>query len=125
MSLQQCDLDRLLVAIIQYAGAFAEHFHGTGARAGMAERIGVENDPGRAAQIPAGDFLDERGHVDVRGASDGAGRIVAEQALVGLEQRRVVRERRSDVGEIRRELLVRQWHRPLPAPCSLLPPAFR
>src|SRR6266852_6518470 len=87
--LQQRDLDRLFIAVVQDAGPFAQHFHRAGARAGMAERIRLENDSGRATQVAGRDLLDEGGDVDVRGAADRAWRVVAEEALVRLEQRRV------------------------------------
>src|SRR5437773_834215 len=129
MALQQGDLDRLLVAVIQHARPLAQHFHGAGARAGMAERVGFENDARRAAQVAGRDLLDESRNVDVGGTGLGAGRIVTEQALVGLEQRVVWSERRRDVGEVALQLLVRQdrsriTHRdaPLPTPPAVVEP---
>src|SRR5207237_7452452 len=51
VALQQGDLDRLFVPIVQDAGAFTQHFYRTRARAGMTERIGLEDHAGGAAQI--------------------------------------------------------------------------
>src|SRR6267378_3085868 len=115
----------LYSAIIQDARTFAQHFHRACARARVAERIRIENDPRGAAQVAGRDLLDEGGDVDVRGAGDRARRIVTVEALVRLEQRRVIRQRRRDVGGILRKLLLREWHRLLPAPCCPLPVSFR
>jgi len=100
VALQQRDLDRLLIAIVEHAGTLAQDLDGTGARARVPERVRIEDHACRTAQVAGGDLLDERGHVDVRGAGDGAGRVVAVQALVCLEQRGVIGQRRRDVGEV-------------------------
>ena len=47
--------------------------------------FGFENYAGGAAQIVRRDFLDERRDVNVRGASDGAGRVKAEKAARGFD----------------------------------------
>ena len=95
---------------VHHAGALAQHFGGAHAAAAFAQNIGGENHAGRAAQIAGGDFLDERGHVDVRGAGDGARRVETIQAARRFDGRlprshaparcrrssaRIVRERAS------------------------------
>src|SRR5438270_2099101 len=65
VALQQRDLDRLFVPIVQDAGALTQHFYRTRARAGMAEWIDFENHARGAAQIAGRDFLDEGRDVDV------------------------------------------------------------
>ena len=69
---------------MHHAGAFAEHIHGAGARATAAQNIGVENAQRRAAQVAGGDALDEARHIDMRGTGDGAGRVEAVEAAIGL-----------------------------------------
>src|SRR5206468_10681640 len=81
VALEQCDLDRLLVTVVQDARPLAQHFDGTCPRARMPERVRVENHACRAAQIAAGDLLDEGRDVDVRGAGDRAGCVVTVEAL--------------------------------------------
>jgi hypothetical protein len=108
VTLQQRDLDRLLVAIVEDARAFAEHFDRTRPRARMPHRVGVEDDARRAAHVLAGDLLDEGRDVDMRGTRVGARRVVAVQALAGLEQRRILCERRRDLGEVLLQLLRRE-----------------
>src|SRR5437868_13672694 len=76
VALQQGDLDRLFVPIVQDAGAFTQHFYRTRARAGMTERIGLEDHAGGGTQITGRHFLDSSRHVDVYRACDGARGVV-------------------------------------------------
>ena len=76
VALQPADLDGLLVVAMHHASAFAQA-HPRGRRASNSAR---EYSQSRivsrgAAQISAGDFLDEARHVDVRRAGGGAGRV--------------------------------------------------
>ncbi len=106
VALQQRDLDRRFVPVIQHAGSLTQHLYRTRARAGVAEGIRLEDHARRAAQIAGRNFLDEGRDVDVCRAGDGAGGVVTEEAFVRFEQRVIVRQRRRDVGEVRRQLCV-------------------
>ena len=84
VTLQPADGDGLVIRT-QDAGAFAQLLHGANARTGCAEQIGREYGVGRAFEIARGNFLDKAWNVDVRGARVGTGRVVAEEAAVGLD----------------------------------------
>ena len=100
IALEPPDLDRLGIALVVHARAFAERIHGTDATAAHAEDVRVEDVLGAAAHVARGDLLDERGNVDVRRTGARARRVEAEQATVGFELGVVRRERRIDVGKI-------------------------
>src|SRR5213083_2735928 len=90
MPLQQRDLDRLLVAVVQDTRSFAQHFYRTGARARVAERVRIEDDSRGAAQVAGRDLLDECRDVDMCGAGNRARAAVAVGAWVRPERGRVV-----------------------------------
>ena len=98
VALQPADHDGLVFRA-QHAGAFAQFLHRTDARAGRAQQIRFENRPRRADQIVRSDLLDEARNVDVRRAGVRAGRVVAEQAAVGLDQRFLRAQRRKLLGQ--------------------------
>ena len=121
VALQAADFDRLLVVAMHHAGAFAQHVHRTDARAAQAQNIGVENGLRRAAQIAAGDLLDEARDVDVGGAGGGAGRVEAVEAAVGFARRPL----RSEAG-MRSGKLLRRFRGTGSAPgAPSRPPAAR
>src|SRR5438045_9485104 len=102
VALQQGDLDRLFVSIVQDAGAFTQHFYRARARAGMTERIGLEDHAGGAAQITGRNFLDEYRDVDVCRTGNSAGGVMTEEPLVRFEQCVVMRPRRGGGRRVRR-----------------------
>ena len=109
VALQAADFDRALAFFGHHASAFAERFGGADAAAALAENIRAENHARRAAQIAGGDFLDEGGDVDVRGASDGAGSVETIEAARGFDGGLARSHARGDVREIRLVLLRRQF----------------
>ncbi len=96
-ALQPGDLDRLFVVAMHHAGAFAQHLHRAGAGAAGAQDVGVEDGAGGAGKVAAGDFLDEAGNIDMRGAGGGAGRIEAVEAAIGFGHRSLPVERRMQI----------------------------
>ena len=100
-ALQAGNLDGLLVVAVEHAGSFAEHVDRATAGATGAENVGVENGPGGAGQVAAGDLFDESWNVDVRGAGGGAGRVETVEAAIGLRHGRLQVERRMQVTEPR------------------------
>ena len=87
------------------ARAFAQNIHRTHAGATGAQNIRVKNGESGAAQIAAGDFLDEARDVDVGGARGGAGRVETVEAAIRFRERGLGIERRMDFGEPSREFV--------------------
>ena len=108
VALQPADFDGLFFLLVHHAGAFAEYFGGAHAAATVSEDIGFENHARGAAQIVRRDFLDERRDVNVRGASDGAGRVKAEKAARGFDGGLARGHARRDFREILFVLLGRK-----------------
>ena len=107
VALQAADLHRLALLRGAHADLLAQHLGGTGARAGAAQRVGLEDGARRAAQVVVGDAADEARHVDAGGAGLHARRIEAIQAALGFDQRLRAREARRDVAERRGVLRAR------------------
>src|ERR1700722_13671099 len=111
ITLQPANLDRLLVSFVHDAGAFAQNLSRTHPPATMAQNIRLKNYPSRTSQIVRGDFLDESGHVDMRGACRDARSIEAVQASSGFDGSLTRRHRRRKLGEILLVLLGRELGR--------------
>jgi hypothetical protein len=100
ITLQPADGHRLVFLGGAHAGLFAQDLGRADAGAGAAEDIGFQDADGRAADVVGRDLLDETGDVDAGGAGLDAGRIVAEVAAVGLDQRGLAVQHRDQVVEI-------------------------
>ena len=100
-TLQAADGDGLLVVAMQNAGTFAKDIHGTGARAALAENVGIEDGLGGAFEVVGGDLLDEARDVDVRGASSGTGCVEAVEATIGFSHSRRLVEGRMQIRKAR------------------------
>ena len=87
VALEASDFHGIAFQIEDDAGAFAEDFGRADAGAAGAEDIGGEDGAGGAGRIPVGDFFDERRDVDAGGAGHDAGRVEAEEAAVGFDER--------------------------------------
>ena len=108
MTLQQADLDRLVLVRVAHARVFAQHFGRTDARAHAAEHVRFEDGLRRAAQVVVGDAADERRHVDAGRAGGDAGRVVAVVAAIRLDQGLRLRQRRMRVVEVVRVIVGRE-----------------
>ena len=100
VALQLADLDRLVLGEVADAGLLAERLDRADAGADAAHDVGLEDGLAGAAGIVGLDLADEERDVDVRRAGLHAGRVEAEIAAVGLDERLVARQRRMQVGEI-------------------------
>ncbi len=92
MSLQAADRDGLVFRA-EHTRAFAQFLHRAHARAGSAEKIGLQDSARRTAQIVRGNFLDEPGDIDVRGTGVRAWSVVAHQAPRCLDGGLIARQR--------------------------------
>ena len=108
VALQHADLDRLALGRLAHAGFFAELLGGADAGAHAAQDVLLEDRLRRAQRIVRQDLADEEGDVDRGGAGGLAGRVIAEIAPVGLDERLVLNEGRMEVREVRHILVFRQ-----------------
>jgi hypothetical protein len=99
-ALETADLDGLLVAVVEHAGAFAEHRGRAHAGAGGAEDVGGQDGFRGAGRVAEGDFFDERRDVDAGRARHDARRVEAIEAAAGLDERLLRAQRRVDVGHV-------------------------
>ena len=104
ITLQQADLDGLVLVRISDAGLFAEYFGRANARAHAAHDVLAQNRVRGAAQVIAANLLNKTGNVDARGAGRGAGCVVTKIAAVRGGQRRIPGKRWMQIGEIQRDL---------------------
>ena len=100
VALQPADLHRLALGDLAHAGFLAQRLGRADAGAHAAQNVLVEDGLGRAERIAGRDLADEQRDVDRGRAGLHAGRVVAEIAAVGFDQRLVMIERRMQVGEI-------------------------
>ena len=100
VALQLADLHRLVLGEVADAGLLAERLDRADAGAHAAHDVGLEDGLAGAGRIVGLDLADEERDVDVRRAGLHAGRVEAEIAAVGLDERLVARQRRMQVGEI-------------------------
>ena len=97
------DATGLLLLRHAHAGLLAQDLGRADPRAGAAEDIGFEDGAApRPRHCPVAIWRMKPRNVDAGGAGLDAGRVVAEIAAIGLDQRRLARQRRMDVAEIRR-----------------------
>ena len=101
VALQPADRDGLAFLGETHAGGFAQHLGRADPGAAAAEDVGLQDGAAGARDIVGGDLADESRDVDAGGAGLDAGRVVAEIAAIGLDHRRLARQRRMDVGEMR------------------------
>ena len=104
VALQQADAHRPVFVRVAHAGFLAQHLGRAHARAHAAHDVFAEDGVRRALEIAAADLLDESRNVDAGGAGGGAGRVVAEVAAVGVDDRFGRRQRRMHVREVGRDL---------------------
>ena len=108
VALQPADLHRLALGDLAHADLLAQRLGRADARAHAAQDVLVEDGLGRAQRIAGGNLADEQRDVDRRRARVHAGRVVAEIAAVGFDQRLMMVERRMQVGKILRVFAGRQ-----------------
>ena len=88
VALEPADLDRRVpMPVVVDTGAHAQHLHRAHARARVAEQIGGEDRPGRAAHVVGRDLADEGRDVDTGRAGLDAGRVVAVETARSLADR--------------------------------------
>ena len=85
-TLEAADADRLVFGI-EDACTFAEFLNRTDAGARGADQVRFQNRAGRADDVGGRDLLDEARDIDMGRARMGAGRVVAVEASVRLDQR--------------------------------------
>jgi hypothetical protein len=82
--LQPRNLNRLLVVTMHNARAFTQNLHRTRSSTTGTQDIRIEDGPRRASEIAARYFFYEARHINMRRASNRAGRIKAEEAAIRL-----------------------------------------
>ena len=109
VALQAADFDRLFLPFSCITQAPSQSTSVGQTRPQLcAQDIGFENYARGAAQIVRRDFLDEGRDVNVRGTSDGAGRVKAEKAARGFDGGLARRHARRNFREILFVLLGRK-----------------
>jgi hypothetical protein len=86
ISLQQPDIDRLLLVQVADTGFFAQHFRGTDAGAHATHDVLAQDRMCGTLYVVAADFLNESGNVDAGRAGFRAGRVVTEITPVCLDE---------------------------------------
>ena len=87
IALQRADIHRLVLAGLRTQALLAQHLGRADPRAGAAEDVLLEDGDRRALHVAGRDLADEAGDVDAGRAGLDAGRVVAEVAAAGIDQR--------------------------------------
>ncbi len=107
VALQRADPHRLALGMLAHAGLLAELLGRADAGAHAAHDVGRQDGLGGPDIVALGDLPDEERDVDRGRAGLHAGRVVAEVAALGLDERLVPRQRRRQIGEVL-EVIVRR-----------------
>ena len=100
VALQLADPDRLALGDLAHADLLAQRLGRADAGAHAAEDVLRENRARGTGGIVGEDLANEERDVDAGGTGGDAGRVVAEIAAVGLDERLMTLERRMQVAEI-------------------------
>ena len=125
VALEHADLDRLALLRRAHAGPLAQDLGRADPGAGAAHDVGLEDGERRTLDVVGLDAADEARDVDAGRAGLEAGRVVAEIAAAGLDQRLLAVQRRVQLVEVPARTPRRRGARPGCRPAAPTPASLR